>query len=127
MSLNVESGLIAVLIVRARSAAEMPVVTPTEASILTVKLVPIDALLLVTINGKLRRFTVSASRGRQISPRPYFAMKLIICGVTASAAQIRSPSFSRSSSSTTTIISLRLMALIASSMELKILLVFVII
>ena len=114
-----DSGSIAVLIVRARSAAEIPVVTPTEASMLTVKLVPIVSLLLLTINGRFSLSTVSASRGRQISPRPYFAMKLIISGVAASAAQIRSPSFSRSSSSTTTIISPRAMALIASSIELK--------
>src|SRR6202020_2442684 len=40
---------------------------------------------------------------RQISPRPYLAMKLIASGVTNSAASVRSPSFSRSSSSTTTI------------------------
>ena len=121
-----DSGSIAALIVRARSAAEIPVVTPNEASMLTVKLVPIVSLLLLTINGRLSRFTVSASRGRQISPLPYFAMKLIFSGVAASAAQIRSPSFSRSSSSTTTIISPRAMDLIASSIELKILSVFVI-
>src|SRR5215831_8840307 len=41
---------------------------------------------------------------RQISPRPYLAMKLMASGVTLSAARVRSPSFSRSSSSTTTII-----------------------
>src|SRR5581483_1949746 len=41
---------------------------------------------------------------RQMSPRPYFAMKLISSGVTFSAASVRSPSFSRSSSSTRTII-----------------------
>src|SRR6266508_2300620 len=37
----------------------------------------------------------------QIRPRPNFAMKLIESAVTYSAAWIRSPSFSRSSSSTT--------------------------
>ena len=48
-----------------------------------------------------------AARGvidRQIRPRPYRAMKLIASGVTFSAAIVRSPSFSRSSSSTTMII-----------------------
>ena len=39
---------------------------------------------------------------RQIRPRPWVAMKLMISGVTFSAAMVRSPSFSRSSSSTTT-------------------------
>src|SRR5437867_992465 len=38
--------------------------------------------------------------GTQIRPRPYLAMKLIASGVTCSAASARSPSFSRSSSST---------------------------
>ena len=37
---------------------------------------------------------------RQISPRAWVAMKLMASGVTCSAASIRSPSFSRSSSST---------------------------
>ena len=37
---------------------------------------------------------------RQIRPRPCLAMKLIAAGVTFSAARQRSPSFSRSSSST---------------------------
>ena len=36
----------------------------------------------------------------QIRPRPWVAMKLIAAGVTFSAAMARSPSFSRSSSST---------------------------
>src|SRR5688572_21899513 len=38
---------------------------------------------------------------RQIRPRPCRAMKLMASGVTMSAAMVRSPSFSRSSSSTT--------------------------
>ena len=37
--------------------------------------------------------------GMQMRPRPCFAMKLIASGVTFSAASVRSPSFSRSSSS----------------------------
>src|SRR3972149_11291499 len=39
-----------------------------------------------------------------MSPRPKWAMKLICSGVIFSAATVRSPSFSRSSSSTTMII-----------------------
>ena len=45
----------------------------------------------------------SAVIARQIRPRPWRAMKLIASGVTFSAAIVRSPSFSRSSSSTTMI------------------------
>ena len=52
---------------------------------------------------ELRRSARSVS-ARQISPLPRFIMKLMISGVTSSAAQIRSPSFSRSSSSATTTI-----------------------
>jgi hypothetical protein len=37
-----------------------------------------------------------------MSPRPWLAMKLMASGVTRSAAMVRSPSFSRSWSSTTT-------------------------
>src|SRR5512139_3393766 len=37
---------------------------------------------------------------RHTSPRPWRAMKLIASGVTNSAARVKSPSFSRSSSST---------------------------
>src|SRR3954447_18386301 len=44
----------------------------------------------------------SSVRQRQISPRACVAMKLIASGVTNCAAIVRSPSFSRSSSSTTT-------------------------
>src|SRR5260370_6302614 len=40
---------------------------------------------------------------RQTRPRTYLAMKLMASGVTFSAASVMSPSFSRSSSSTTTI------------------------
>jgi hypothetical protein len=45
--------------------------------------------------------------GMQMRPRPCVAMKLIASGVTFSAAIVRSPSFSRSSSSTTMSISPR--------------------
>ena len=44
----------------------------------------------------------SGVSARQIRPRPCVAMKLMASGVMHSAAMVRSPSFSRSSSSTTT-------------------------
>src|SRR5207248_1039245 len=50
---------------------------------------------------------------RQTNPRPCFAMKLIASGVTFSAAKVKSPSFSRSSSSTTTIMCPRRISSIA--------------
>src|SRR4029450_2235667 len=53
----------------------------------------------------------------QIRPRPNLAMKLIASGVIFSAAMVRSPSFSRSSSSTTMIIRPWRNAATASSMD----------
>ena len=55
--------------------------------------------------------------GMQTRPRAQRIMKLIASGVTHSAASVRSPSFSRSSSSTTSTISPRRMRRSASSME----------
>ena len=93
----------------ARSAAEIPVVTPRRASIETVKAVPKRAVLSAAIGGSPSARTFSSSSVRQISPRPCLAMKLTAAGVTASAAIVRSPSFSRSSSSTRiTILPLRI-------------------
>ena len=86
--------------VRARSCAEMPVVTPVAASIDTVNAVPCGVRLSRTICCRPSWRQRSSVSVRQISPRPYLAMKLIASGVTNSAAITRSPSFSRSSSST---------------------------
>ncbi len=86
--------------VRARSAAEMPVVTPSFASIDTVKAVEWRVPLCCAISGRPRAFTRSAAMARQIRPRPYLAMKLMASGVAIWPGMIRSPSFSRSSSST---------------------------
>ena len=99
-SFAVASRATAACTVRARSAAEMPVVTPLAASIDTVNAVPCTVPLRVAIGGKRRRSQRSRVSVRQISPRPCLAMKLMSAGVTCSAASTRSPSFSRSSSST---------------------------
>ena len=56
--------------VRARSAAEMPVVTPVAASIETVNAVPCWVPLRAVIGGSCRRSQRSRVRVRQISPRP---------------------------------------------------------
>src|SRR5262249_42176677 len=53
-----------------------------------------------TISGIWSRSSRSPSIGMQIRPRPCDAMKLIASGVANCAAIARSPSFSRSSSST---------------------------
>src|SRR6266513_788098 len=75
----------------------MPVVTPEAASMDTVKLVPCTERLRATIGKRFRRSACASVIGMQTRPRPNFAMKLIF-----SAAKMRSPSFSRSSSSTRT-------------------------
>ena len=100
MSSGRASGDAATRIVCARSAAEMPVVTPLAASIDTVKLVPCTERFVGTIGARLRRCAWLSVIGMQTRPRPCFAMKLTFSAVTKSAAKMRSPSFSRSSSST---------------------------
>src|SRR5664280_1308142 len=98
-----------------RSAAEIPVVVPCRASTLTVKAVRCTSVLAVTMSGRSSCSTRSGVSGTQISPEVWARKKAIFSGVTASAAMIRSPSFSRSSSSTTTTISPRATAAIALS------------
>ncbi len=100
MSSGVALGATAAAIVRARSGAEIPVVTPSRASIDTVKAVPKRLAFFCGISSRPRRLTCSPCNARQISPRPYFAMKLMASGVAIWAGITRSPSFSRSSSST---------------------------
>src|SRR6266852_1933826 len=102
MSAGVALGEAATLMVCARSAAEMPVVTPEAASMDTVKLVPCTERLRATIGKRFRRSACASVIGMQTRPLPNFAMKLIFSAVTNSAAKMRSPSFSRSSSSTST-------------------------
>ena len=99
-SAGVASRATAACTVRARSAAEMPVVTPTAASIDTVNAVPCWAPFFSAMGGSCSRSQRSRVSVRQISPRPKRAMKLMVSAVTWSAATTRSPSFSRSSSST---------------------------
>ena len=97
------AGSIATLMVRARSYAEIPVVTPSRASMASQNAVPYCEVFCAVM-GPIRRCSSRSSvNARQTRPRPYFAMKLMVSGVTFSAARVRSPSFSRSSSSTTTI------------------------
>ncbi len=96
--------------VLALSCAEIPVVVPCPIrSTETVKAVSCKEVLEVTIGSSsscLQRSSVSAT---QISPRPSLLIKLMTSGVVCCAAIIKSPSFSRSSSSTTiTILPLRI-------------------
>ena len=90
-------------IVIARSGAETPVAT-CLASIDTHIGVPRRDELSATASGISSASSRSGVIARQSSPRACVIMKLTASGVTRSAAIVRSPSFSRSSSSTTTII-----------------------
>ena len=96
---------VSALIVLALSAAEIPVVTPCPfKSTETVKAVSSGSVLFCTIRCRDRDSHRRSVRGAHISPLPCVAMKLIMSGVTASAAAKKSPSFSLFSSSTTIII-----------------------
>src|SRR5690242_1607749 len=119
MSRGVALADAATLMVRARSAAEIPVVTPEAASIETVKFVPWIERLRATIGRRFRRSACASVIGMQIRPRPNFAMKLIFSAVTNSAAKMRSPSFSRSSSSTRTAIRPAFSSAMISEIELR--------
>src|SRR5207342_2313876 len=80
----------------------MPVVTPSAASIDTVKLVPCGEVLSRTIGAKPSWRQRSRVSERHTRPRACVTMKLMSPGRTSSAGMMRSPSFSRSSSSTIT-------------------------
>src|SRR5438105_11136413 len=103
------------LIVVARSAAEMPVLVPALASTETVKAVRCDSVLSATISGMRSSSRRAPTTGRQITPLVWRTMKAIPSEVIFSAAMMRSPSFSRSASSTTTTNSPRATAATASS------------
>src|SRR3712207_2235906 len=81
----------------------------------SVKAVPMRDELWVIIWGISSRSSSSSAIGRQMRPRPCTAMKLMSSGVTSSAAMVRSPSFSRSSSSQTMTIFPALMSSMTSS------------
>ena len=112
---GVVAGSMAAATVAARSAAEMPVLVRCLASIDTQNAVSNRAVFCVTISGTSSWSRRAPVIGMQMRPRPWRAMKLITSGVTADAAIVRSPSFSRSSSSTTMIILPSRMASMASS------------
>ena len=76
-----DCGSIATWIVRARSAAEMPVVTPSRASIVTVKGVSNGDSFLAAMRSSPSSSQRCGVSDRQISPRPSLAMKLIASGV----------------------------------------------
>src|SRR3954471_4256425 len=113
------SAAIATWTVWARSAAEMPVLVPSRASIDAQNAVSRTDRCSLRSSGICSWLSRSGIIARQINPRPCFAMKLMASGVTVDAAIVRSPSFSRSSSSTTMTMWPSRMATIASSIVAK--------
>ncbi len=93
--------------------------TPSRASTETVKGVSNGDSFLAAIRSSPSSSQRSGVSERQISPRASFAMKLIASGVANCAAIVRSPSFSRSSSSQTTTILPSRMSSIACSIVAK--------
>jgi hypothetical protein len=93
----------------------MPVETPSRASIETVKAVPRGVSFRSVIGRSPSSSQRSGDKQRQMRPRPWVAMNVIPSGVTNCAATVRSPSFSRSASSTTTTNRPERMSSIASS------------
>ena len=88
--------------VAARSADDTPVVVPTRRSTDTVNAVRCWSLLTGTICGRSSRASCCSSIGTQMMPLVWRIMNATASGVAYSAAMMRSPSFSRSSSSTMT-------------------------
>jgi hypothetical protein len=113
------SGCKSVFTVVARSRAEIPVLTLCLASTEIAKAVSKAEVFSDTMAGIWSWSRRALMMGRQIRPRPWVAMKLIASGVTFSAAMVRSPSFSRSSSSTTITILPCWMSRMASSILAK--------
>ena len=76
------SSAMAASIVVARSCAEMPVVTPSRASIETVKAVPKPGRVLVVghHHPEVELVELLFGEGEADQPRPYLAMKLMISG-----------------------------------------------
>src|SRR6185503_9648300 len=112
-------GSMSAFTVVARSAALIPVVVPCTASTDTVNAVRCTSVLWATMSGNRNSSRCSPSIGMQITPLVWRIMNAIDSAVTFSAAMMRSPSFSRSASSTTTTSSPRWIAAIAFSMWVK--------
>ena len=98
---GVDSGSARARIVAARSAADTPVEHPSSLSTVTVNGVPSIDVLSCTWCGKSSSSQRLSVTGAQSTPRAFLSMKFTFSGVIFSAAMMRSPSFSRSSSSTT--------------------------
>ena len=98
---GVDSGSASAFIVSARSCALTPVVQPSSLSTVTVNGVPRRLVLSSTWWGSLSSLQRLIVIGAHRTPLPLLSMKFTFSSVMSSAAVMRSPSFSRSGSSTT--------------------------
>lgn len=94
-----------------------PVVTPDEASTLTAKSVRFRSRLLATIGARPSLARTSPVVATHTMPLPCLIMRPIASAVALHAAMMRSPSFSRFSSSVTITIRPAAMSATADSME----------
>ena len=97
----VDLGSASARIVAARSSADTPVVQPSSLSTVMVNGVPSIEVLFATWctrSNSAQRCSVS---GQHSTPRPLCSIKFTFSAVMVSAAVMKSPSFSRSLSSTT--------------------------
>ena len=121
----VEVGWLAVRVrkgrkVAARSAAEIPVDVEVDlASTETVKAVPLGSSLFTHIGGSCKAWRRSSGTETQMTPELWRTIKPTVSSVASSPAMIRSPSFSLSSSSVTTIGLPSFNALIAAMTEFR--------
>ena len=95
------SGDANAFIVAARSAVDTPVEHPSTLSMVTVKGVPKRLVFALTCGVRSSSLQRDIVIGAHNTPRPFFNIKFTASGVIFSAAIIKSPSFSLSSSSTT--------------------------
>ena len=101
MSPDCRDGSVIARTVAARSNALVPVVVRPSMSIETANAVPWLSLFFETISGIRSSSRRCAVIGMHTIPRPCVTMKFRLSGVAFSAAMMKSPSFSRSASSTT--------------------------
>mmetsp|Transcript_22421 Transcript_22421/g.66762 ORF Transcript_22421/g.66762 Transcript_22421/m.66762 type:complete len:379 (+) Transcript_22421:919-2055(+) len=103
-SAAVAAGSAMVRSVLARSDAEMPVVMPSRRSTVTVNAVYMVSSFSSdrTMSGRLSRSRSAPSIPMHTTPLVYSTMNAMAAASTLSAAMMRSPSFSRLSSSSTT-------------------------
>ena len=113
----VDLGSASACIVAALSCAETPVVHPSSLSIVIVKGVPSIEVLSITCLSRPSSEHLFIVIGAHSTPRPSFNIKFTFSGVIFSAAIMKSPSFSRSSSSTTIMNFPSRKSAIASSIE----------